>query len=1221
MKKVLNRVFIKIQEIFRITFAFFKALYGVFKKEDSSVFESLAPTKNADKDGTYCRALKYAIDNKDIKNIAITGNYGAGKSSVIKTFFEQIENAKYNPIFVSLAAFNKEEKYENISTGTKNKNEFIHTLEKSILQQLFYQASEKELPLSRFKRISRHSITLMIILSIIVILSICTIACICFPNIINIIKNNYYIINGSLPAGYKWCLKIAIAILVITIFIGVYKFLFLLVTKFNISRFKFKNTEVEINNKSESIFNKYLDEIIYFFEVTDHRVVIIEDLDRYDGDATFIFQKLRELNILLNSSKQIKCEVDFIYAIRDDFFKNYEDRTKFFEYIIPIIPISSSDNSNEIIWERLENLRKNEEINYKFDKSFIDDVAILIEDKRVIDNIINEFIIYKNKLDSKYMDDKQLFAMIVYKNIYPQKYSDMQKNRGNIFEIFSNKNKTIEKIIKDLIEDKFVLNDEKTKVKNECLKNVTELKHLLVSNIYNYDKYIGYTRNFKFDNEKIIIKDFFNPTIDLKKVENHNINFYTQIYDFNLSESEVFKYFGNKNNFIERWKNLEKGKDIRLSEIQSEIEKKDSEIINIRNLTMKELINKYKVDFIFENSNIMEKVFIIKGYITENYRDYITLFIPGNLSKKDKEFLFAITTGEKLQYTFKLEKLENIVKELNENDYEVDSILNFDLLDYLLRNNYNQEIVKFIKVLDRNKENELIFIDQFKDKYESFNLFINPLIENSKNLWGKIYNRIGNKDYIDMWVMYYLLNEKALKNTDNNFKEYLSKHEDIDKYIIDEQYKNVINSFEILDIKLENIKKITNKSFINEIYDNNLYNLNTQMIRLMMKLKGVDAVNFDVKNLSIIFNSKELTQLKNYVLNDFEKYYNYCYVLNNSNEDEENVIMDIIRNDSISLDIKENIIKREKFNKYDIKDIDRYLIDIILDEDKLNAKYDNIIDIFIKDNELSKKVINNISCHIEEYILENIDDYVSEYNTDIIKRFKIEYIFNENVDVEDFKTLIDTFKIEIERLTNLDKEKVKYMIDKNIVKFNVDNLEYIKQNIKEEVVRFIIINIESYIEKNTEYDISGYENELLTSCELNNIYKKDIVKNIRIENLSNITLLNLIFDNVISINHEEISIKILNDSDISVNDKINLLISIIENNENKKEVTNYIHMLGDNYIFINTKRKSCSINNTNFNIRFCKILEKEKYISSFKISKNNNNIVIYNKKFNNSLVN
>ena len=62
-------------------------------------------------------------------------------------------------------------------------------------------------------------------------------------------------------------------------------------------------------------------------------------------------------------------------------------------------------------------------------------------------------------------------------------------------------------------------------------------------------------------------------------------------------------------------------------------------------------------------------------------------------------------------------------------------------------------------------------------------------------------------------------------------------------------------------------------------------------------------------------------------------------------------------------------------------------------------------------------------------------------------------------------------------------------------------------------------------------------------------------------------------------------------------------------------------MLGDNYIFINTKRKSCSINNTNFNIRFCKILEKEKYISSFKISKNNNNIVIYNKKFNNSLVN
>lgn len=138
---------------------------------------------------------------------------------------------------------------------------------------------------------------------------------------------------------------------------------FFLSNKFNISKFKIKDAEIEIDNKPESIFNKYLDEIIYFFQSTNHMVVVIEDLDRYEGNASFIFQKLRELNTLINSSNQVKYEVDFIFAIRDDFFNNYEERTKFFDYIIPIIPISSKENSNEIIWKRLELLKKKKQNN------------------------------------------------------------------------------------------------------------------------------------------------------------------------------------------------------------------------------------------------------------------------------------------------------------------------------------------------------------------------------------------------------------------------------------------------------------------------------------------------------------------------------------------------------------------------------------------------------------------------------------------------------------------------------------------------------------------------------------------------------------------------------------------------------------------------------------------------------------------------------------------
>ena len=64
------------------------------------------------------------------------------------------------------------------------------------------------------------------------------------------------------------------------------------------------------------------------------------------GRDTEIFTKLRELNNLINGSKQINRKVVFLYAIKDDMFQDKE-RTKFFDFIIPVIPVINSSN-----WEK-----------------------------------------------------------------------------------------------------------------------------------------------------------------------------------------------------------------------------------------------------------------------------------------------------------------------------------------------------------------------------------------------------------------------------------------------------------------------------------------------------------------------------------------------------------------------------------------------------------------------------------------------------------------------------------------------------------------------------------------------------------------------------------------------------------------------------------------------------------------------------------------------------
>lgn len=818
--------------------------------------------------------------------------------------------------------------------------------------------------------------------------------CIIFPDLIDNFINNYKTIINYVP---NWIVNILMAIVMITTHIIVYKLIFFLSNKFNISKFKIKDAEIEIDNKPESIFNKYLDEIIYFFQSTNHMVVVIEDLDRYEGNASFIFQKLRELNTLINSSNQVKYEVDFIFAIRDDFFNNYEERTKFFDYIIPIIPISSKENSNEIIWKRLELLKKKNKITYRFDKNFIDDIGILVEDKRLIDNIINEFIIYKNKLDNEHMDDKQLFSIIVYKNISPKAYSELQKDSGNIINILKNKKSRMQKLIKELSDKKEELNEKKENVENESLNNIKELKLVLIANIYNFDNYSGYQREFQIGNESIDINTFLDPSIDIDKISSSGISFRTRSYGYiRLDESEVFESFGNKANFINRMKTIEKGKEFKLQELQKDIEKIELKIKKIYKLTIKQIINEYGGDGIFDDeTRTIEKFLFRKGYITEEYRDYITLFVPGNLTKQDNEFIFAVKTGESLPYDYKLDNIENILKKLNENDFETNSILNFDLLNYLINNNINDKVLKIIQVLDESDENILIFIDDFIEKYDSSKIFIDLLTRNSSKLWKKVYKRVGNKDYIDKWIVRFLINEQAIIFVDENFKEYINKHKDLDKYIDNEKIEIVIKSLKYLGVRLSNIQNINNENFMKQVYLNELYELNTTMIKLFLVMNNINVKLFEEKNLSIIMNYKG--NLQAYVLNKFEEYFDLCYTLNDSNKDDENSIMEILKNEDIDVDIKKKIVKTEEFGKYKIENLNVDLIDTILTEDKMNAEYDNVLSIMVKEESLKSNLVNHISKHINEYKCQNINECKNKYNIEIIDLFKNRYIFEKKL--------------------------------------------------------------------------------------------------------------------------------------------------------------------------------------------------------------------------------
>lgn len=51
-------------------------------------YNVLGPIDNIDQESEYLKSLNWALNNKDVKNLAISGTYGSGKSSIIKTYLK-----------------------------------------------------------------------------------------------------------------------------------------------------------------------------------------------------------------------------------------------------------------------------------------------------------------------------------------------------------------------------------------------------------------------------------------------------------------------------------------------------------------------------------------------------------------------------------------------------------------------------------------------------------------------------------------------------------------------------------------------------------------------------------------------------------------------------------------------------------------------------------------------------------------------------------------------------------------------------------------------------------------------------------------------------------------------------------------------------------------------------------------------------------------------------
>lgn len=134
------------------------------ENKEESIFYDLTPINDIEL-GIYEDAINFSLKNDKILNIAISGSYGSGKSSLLETYKKKHPEKKF--LNISLTHFNSIENIINIKGRNKEENDdieestpeennkrnknLIATLEAKILNQILHQTSEKKIPLTDFK--------------------------------------------------------------------------------------------------------------------------------------------------------------------------------------------------------------------------------------------------------------------------------------------------------------------------------------------------------------------------------------------------------------------------------------------------------------------------------------------------------------------------------------------------------------------------------------------------------------------------------------------------------------------------------------------------------------------------------------------------------------------------------------------------------------------------------------------------------------------------------------------------------------------------------------------------------------------------------------------------------------------------------------------------------------------------------------------------------------
>lgn len=1085
-------------------------------------YRSLLPQNDLNLEN-YQDAIDYALDTDGIRNVALSGSYGSGKSSVINSYEQAHQDKRF--IHITLADFR--EQNPSVASSEKNAAENLKTtvdlLEGKILNQLIHQIDVKDIPQSRFRskntnspRPKKRGVGVFALFSLLLLYTLHYDA---WRTMVNALPPGPLDISWSAHPSFRIVmLFLCLSLGGLSLRVLLHNFdLQHLLRKLNINIKGFVGIEI-FEEESDSTFDRYLDEVLYLFEQSGADVIVFEDLDRYE--VTQIFGKLKEISDLLyqrkkahdnqllqeqkkkevakcQKTKQVHdqsknqeavqqgCEEEedqksstaspndtvsrpipkFLYLIRDDVFTS-SDRTKFFDFIIPVIPVISTGNAYDLMVNRF----KGTELEDAFDKHFLRDVSLYLSDLRLVHNIINEYILYQRILECGDLnrDPNRQLAIIIYKNLFPKDFERLQRGQGYVFNILNRRDELLAPKREAILQQEREVQATLKEVQDEHLQDIDELNALF----------------FPFQGEVSRI-DEKSPDKNLSRKElvklllQANRAFYAN-YNSQLNPLDLttLRHRMEKNSDYQARKAiLETKEKHKIPALNAQLASLADERLKLNTLTLSELVDVSDDRFWMRGDNSLTtnryfpllKYFISQGYIDEHYTFYISYFHPNSLTARDMNFRIALNTHQALGYDYVLDNPGAVLEWIDDSYFFRGELSNFALFNYLIEHDHTKELHFWLNSIEQRREMEPSAFD-FPIalwKQTPYHAKLAGIINEKMPHWFRLWTPIGLLDG-DEWCKYAidtLFQSEGCVLEKMNHEGWLGAAISVRRNFLQfevPQAEDLIKKLQIIGVRFSRIDfREQDAALVRRVYEENLYVLGDQTLTLWLTLYYGAPADIALKKSYTYLLDKPDEPLSRWVQENITTYMNALLDIEDLRfSDDPQTVEAVLNHPDIELDQKRVYISKLDTHLEMLEKItQKELWPDLLQAELVTFIWENVADYYAAHCDGDKK-LDEVWCNF----IENGDNDLNWSRSKLEMRIGAE---NRNslldkllecteLSLERYRAVWDSLDVIYTRISplKLSDEYLAIIIGLHIIDITAENTEYIRQSHPDLMVDF-----------------------------------------------------------------------------------------------------------------------------------------------------------------------